>query len=143
MCCARRAGGASWGILLGFMLQLWGVHPRLSLRSALQGEKALQGCKEGKNWSLLLGVLVTSYFWYIVGSVLLHLVSTGAGFAFPLLLDAITRYLELCGAEAVGSCLTHHPAAGLQPAFILRAQWLKARQGCAPGRDPSGAESSP
>ena len=67
----------------------------------LQGEKAWQRCKEGKNWSLLLGVLITSYFWYIVGSVLLHLVSTAAGFAFPLLLEAITQYLELCGAAAV------------------------------------------
>ena len=97
------------------MLELWGVHPQLSSHSALQGERALQRCKEGKNWSLLLGVLVTSYFWYIVGSVLLHLVSTGAGFAFPLLLDAITRYLELCGAEAVGSCPREHLPPSLQP----------------------------
>ena len=86
-----------------------GGHPRLNFHSALQGERALQRCKEGKNWSLLLGVLVSSYFWYIVGSVLLHLVSTGAGFAFPLLLDAITRYLELCGAEAVSIRPTYHP----------------------------------
>lgn len=88
----------------------------------LQGEKAWQRCKEGKNWSLLLGVLITSYFWYIVGSVFLHLVSTAAGFAFPLLLDAITKYLELCGAAAVKIWPAPHvtrtacidvPAAGL------------------------------
>ena len=69
----------------------------------LQGEQAWRKCKEGKNWSLLLGVLITSYFYYVVGSVLLHLVSTGAGFAFPILLEYITNYLELCGAEAVRS----------------------------------------
>ncbi len=76
-------------------------NPQVSMRLSLQGEQAWQNGKEGKNWSLLLGVLVTSYFWYIVGSVLLHLVSTGAGFAFPILLEYITNYLELCGAEAV------------------------------------------
>ena len=74
-----------------------------SARVLSQGEQAWQKCKEGKNWSLLFGVLISSYFWYIVGSVLLHLVSTGAGFAFPILLEYITNYLELCGAEAVRS----------------------------------------
>ena len=81
----------------------------------------MQRCRKGKNWSLLLGVLVASYFWYIVGSVLLHLVSTGAGFAFPLLLDAITRYLELCGAEAVGGCPTESPS----PSTWHGSSWAK------------------
>ena len=65
----------------------------------LQGEKAWESCKEGKNWSLLLGVLITSYFWYIVGSVLLHLVSTAAGFAFPLLLEANHATTWSCAAQ--------------------------------------------
>ena len=82
-------------------LRLPCVHRLKSLCLHPQGEQAWQKCKEGRNWSLLLEVLVFSYFWYIMGSVLLHLVSTAAGFAFPILLEYITNYLELCGAESV------------------------------------------
>ena len=89
----------------------------------LQGEKAWHRCKEGKNWSLLLGVLITSYFWYIVGSVFLHLVSTAAGFAFPLLLEAITQYLELCGAAAVRIWLAPRSRAQHALMFLWLVSW--------------------
>ncbi len=65
-----------------------------------QGEKTLEACRNGKNWTVLFGVLMSSVFWLMVASISMHAVATATAFAFPQLLLQITNYLSTCDVRA-------------------------------------------
>ena len=74
----------------------WAVPAELAGARGEQGEETLQACRNGKNWTLLFGVILSSTSWLIWASIVMHAISSGCQFAFPLLLKEVTEYLSTC-----------------------------------------------